>query len=167
MKIIALLLVISRFAQAQTTADIFKQISFTQPKCYGREYTKKDLAAHPKQTVEQIKAKLMKYSADTTIDSNGLQIEVRLKGEKGANYHAEFSCFDNDGKTLCAIDCDGGSVTIGTFDATQMTLNSNGFIVRGGCGEEGKTKFLKALKGGDDIFKLQALPASYCSNLAP
>jgi len=152
-------------AQAPQVGDVFKNVTYSQPKCFGREYSKKDLAAHPQQTVEQIKAKLMKYSGDPTIDSNGLKIEVRLKGEAGLNYHAEFSCFANQGKTTCAIDCDGGNVTIGEFDATKMTLISKGFIVEGGCGEEGKTKFLKALKGGDDIFKLQALPQSFCSDV--
>lgn len=62
------------------------------------------------------------------------------------------------------VDCDGGSVTIGQLDAKTMTLISNGFTVQGGCGEETKTKFLKAIKDGDDIFKLETLPPSYCGD---
>jgi hypothetical protein len=155
---------------APKLTDVFKDVTFTQPKCYGREYSRAELRAHPKQTVEQIKAKLIKYSADPQVNSAGLKIEVRLKGEEGTNYHAEFSCFENAGQTMCAIECDGGSVTVAEFDQTKMTLNSNGFTVSGGCGDDGEgtsanasaTKFLDAIKGGDDIFKLQALPQAYC-----
>lgn len=160
-------LALASFADASTApklADVFKDVTYAQPKCYGREYSRAELQAHPKQTVEQIKAKLIKYSADPQMNSAGLKIEVRLKGEEGTNYRAEFSCFENAGQTMCAIECDGGSVTVAEFDQTKMTLNSNGFTVYGGCGEEGETKFLDALKGGDDIFKLQALPQAYCSD---
>jgi hypothetical protein len=156
-------------AVAPKMADVFKDVTYSQPKCYGREYTRAELKAHPEQTVEQIKAKLLKYSADTSINSNGLQIEVRLAGENGVNYHAEFSCMTNQGQTFCAIDCDGGSVTVAEFDAQHMTLKSNGFTIKGGCDGEGtaKTKFLQALKDGDDLFKLDVLPTSYCSDVSP
>jgi hypothetical protein len=160
-------------AAAPKMKEIFKGVTYAQ--CYGREYTRAELKSHPLQTVEQIKAKLLKYSADPLANSNGLKIEVRLANEEGVNYHAEFSCMETNGKTLCAIDCDGGSVTIGEFDAKTMTLKSNGFIIKGGCdggdtsGDESgdgleKSKFLKALKGGDDVFKMKALPPSYCTD---
>jgi hypothetical protein len=139
-------------------------VTFAQPKCFGREYSRAELKTHPKQTVEQIKAKLIKYSADPTMESRGMKIEVRLKGEEGVNYHAEFSCMADAGKTLCAIECDGGSVNVAEFDATKMTLKSNGFIVHGGCGEDGKSKFLQALAGGDDVFKMQVLPQAFCTD---
>jgi hypothetical protein len=131
------LLALTSIAQAQLQAqaaspkidDVFKGVTFAQPKCFGREYSRAELKTHPKQTVEQIKAKLIKYSADPTMESRGMKIEVRLKGEEGVNYHAEFSCMADAGKTLCAIECDGGSVNVAEFDATKMTLKSNGFIV--------------------------------------
>ncbi len=151
-------------AGAPKLGDVFKGVTYAQPKCFGREYSRAELKAHPKQTVEQIKAKLIKYSADTSMPSAGLKIEVRLKGEEGVNYHAEFSCMDYQGKAFCGIECDGGSVTIAEFDGQKMTLNSEGFNIHGGCGEEGVTKFLEAIKGGDDIFKMQALPQSYCTD---
>ena len=154
-------------AAAPKMKEIFKDVTYAQPQCFGREYTRAELKSHPQQTVEQIKAKLIKYSVDPLANSNGLKIEVRLAKEEGVNYHAEFSCMEDQGKTLCAIDCDGGSVTIGQFDAKTMTLSSNGFTIEGGCdGDEGseKSKFLKAIKGGDDIFTLKALPTSFCTD---
>ena len=146
--------------------EIFKGVTYAQPECYGREYTRAELKSHPNQTVEQIKAKLLKYSVDPAANSNGLKIEVRLAKEEGLNYHAEFSCMESVGQTLCAIECDGGSVVVGQFDEKTMILKSNGFTIKGGCDSEDseKTKFLKALKGGDDIFTLKALPASFCTD---
>lgn len=98
MKTLVLILLATTAAHA-TTKDLFKDVTFTQPKCYGHEYSKKELAAKPQQTVTQMKAKLLKYDSDPSVDSSGLQIELRLKD--GA-YHADMSCFDNEGKTLCA-----------------------------------------------------------------
>lgn len=158
-----------QFSSAAALTDVFKGVTYAQPKCYGREYSETDLKTNPAQTVTQIKAKLMKYSADPKAVSEGLKIEVRLKGEEGLNYHAEFSCMTDPkggpaGAVFCAIDCDGGSVTVGSFDSKTMTLKSNGFTIQGGCGEDGVTKRLAAAKHGDDIFKLYALPQAFCSD---
>ncbi len=156
----------SRSKPAPKIDDVFKGVTFTQPKCFGREYSRQELKARPLQTVEQIKLKLMKYAADPVTESRGLKIEVRLAKEEGMNYHAEFSCQNYKGEMLCGIDCDGGHVDIAAFNGTSMTLINDGFMIQGGCGDEGTavTKFLKAVKGGDDVFKLQALPQSYCTD---
>ncbi len=167
MKLIALLALVATSLTANAApkiGEVFAGVTHAQPKCYGREYSRAELAKHPKQTVEMIKAKLLKYSADPSMESRGMKIEVRLKGQEGLNFHAEFSCHEYDGKLMCGIDCDGGSVDIAQFDPKTMTLKNNGFVVAGGCGEDEQTKFLKALKGGDDLFKLTALPQAFCSD---
>lgn len=157
---------VASMAASPKLGEVFRDVTYAQPKCYGREYSKAELKAHPQQTVAQIKAKFMKYSSDPVTPSHGLKIEVRLKGEQGLNYHGEFSCMSLKGQVHCAIECDGGSVTIAQFDAKTATIKNNGFVIHGGCdGAENEViKFLKATKGGDDVFKLDALPAAFCSD---
>ncbi len=155
-------------ASGPKVADGFKNVTDVKPACFGREYSRAELKAHPNQSVSQIKAKLVKYSADPGIESGGLVIEVRLKGEGGLNYHSEMSCQDLKGQFFCAVECDGGSVVVAQLDRASMTLKSNGFLIHGGCdggeGDGSKARFLKAMAGGDDVFKLAALPASYCAD---
>lgn len=155
-------------AENPRMADAFKDVSYTQPKCFGREYSRSDLKKHPAQTVVQMKAKLMKFSADKNIESGGLAIEVRLKGEGGVNYHNEFSCQNLNGQLFCAVECDGGHVTITQLDSNMMVLKNAGFVLRGGCdSQDQKEKFLKPSRSGDDVFKLHALPAAFCADSLP
>lgn len=148
-----------------TTKQVFKGIKPGQPVCYGREYPKAHLEKKSAQKVEQIKIKLW-----TRSDSEGgyMNVEARLKNQQGINFHNEFVCQDENGKAYCYIECDGGKVKIAEASKEKFVIVNEGFVLRGGCGDEESTDekivMLESAPNGDDVFQLYPLPAAYCSD---
>lgn len=151
------------FPLAASAASVFDKVTGDQPVCYGREYSDAVMKAHPKQTVQKIQAKLEK---DTQYNQNILNIEITLKGAKNRykNYRAMLFCDQNDD---CFVECDGGSAKLSMLSDGRLQLTNNGFIIQGGCGDEGEDDgvMLPATPGGDDVFKLTKLPSAFCQKV--
>lgn len=164
---------------AQATS--IDEVSMTQPSCYAREYSEPHMQARSMQTVKKMAVKFSKNEYDTE-SSMGMEITAFLKkqrvritpnGEKKTQtvykpYSNSMFCQKNKNQLHCSIECDGGSADIYWEMRTknnEITLVNNGFVLYGGCGsdiDENDMIWLKPTKGGDDVFKLYALPAEQC-----
>lgn len=170
MKKICLLftLLISVGANATTLNEIFGPVAYAGGAlCFGKSYSASHLAsrAHRSQTVKDIKVKL---SIDNTFGtSNMIEIMVKQKNAPAKKLRQAMTCMESEGKVHCAVDCDGGSVEIAALEEGQLTIVNNGFILKGGCGEEeDETVYLRNLRGGDDVFVLNEAPMSTCSDVS-
>jgi hypothetical protein len=146
-----------------------------QPVCYGREYSSAHMEKSDKQTVKRMDIQF--YREKDFPNTLLMRLKVDVKKESGYRdigdgkksyyittrpYSNTLVCDTYDGKFGCYIECDGGSVGFeGGFGTTTKLVNK-GVTVEGGCGEEGDTIWLDAVKGGDDYFTLQALPKEFC-----
>ncbi len=177
MKIASLaLLLLPTFSGYAASID---EVTESQPACYEREYSEQHMQSHPAQTVKKLRLKFYKneyYSED----SLGLDVKALIKrtvektnflGKKVKRvvyrpFANSMFCQVQGERLRCGIDCDGGSATIQWDIATkdrEILMINKGFVLHGGCGEEeGETIWLTPTKGGDDVFKLYALPQHQC-----
>jgi hypothetical protein len=169
------LLSFTAFASEEIAAQSPFDTLSAQPVCYGREYSAKHMESHPLQTVKQLKLKF--YRDEYTNDTSAiLEVKADLKREVKEKdsgetytvikpYHTGMGCTLEGGSVNCAIDCDGGSASA-TWDmkksGAEITFVNKGFVMFGGCGEEGETIWLDPKKGGDDVFQLYQLPKEFC-----
>ena len=156
-------------------------VGFGQPQCYGREYSEAHMQSNTLQTVKKMDVKFYKYAPNEPVVL--MQVNAQIKRSKTVTNedgstetydvikpYANTLVCDAAGKTQlnCYIECDGGSATVSWDVKTvnkQLTFTNKGFIMYGGCGEdvdENDWVWLDNKKGGDDVFKLYALPAEYC-----
>lgn len=160
-------------------ASPFNNITESRPVCFSREYSDQHLARHPKQTVQSM---TMKFSKDAN-SGEGIMLGINAKIKRVKTlpsgdtitelkpYTTGMGCF-LEGETLrCMIDCDGGSAKV-TWNVTdkgnEIEFKNEGFVMYGGCGEEVNeedTIWLDPVKGGDDVFRLFALPTNDCKKL--
>lgn len=161
---LATVLLFTTLASAQQKAKIFQNVTEAQPVCYGKEYSEKHMSTRPAQTVKRMRAKLTRIDE---YNQNNLLLDVELKGAENfyTTFRAHMICFQGN---ECAIECDGGRVSVELMADGQMKLNNEGIILEGGCGdsqeEEGEpiTRYLEPTRGGDEVFMLGRLPDSYC-----
>lgn len=160
-------LAIALFAQnlfAKTPAEV----TYGQPQCYGREYSETHMKGAPLQTVKKMDVKFYKYNET----EEGILLDISTEIKKDGSYKpystSMFCTKESKTSLRCGIECDGGSAVISWNVKTvgsEILLTNNGFVMYGGCGEdveEDDMIWLDNLKGGDDVFKLYALPAQYC-----
>lgn len=152
-----------------------------QPVCFGREYSE---AHMNKNTLQTVKKMTLKFSKDDVGGGYMMNIDAQIKktefvtlddGTQETNvlykpYTSGMYC-QVDGKTSlnCFIDCDGGTAAVSWEVATaknEITFTNKGFQLYGGCGEDELDSsnwiWLDPAKGGDDVFKMYALPSQYC-----
>jgi hypothetical protein len=155
-------LFLSPAAPAQTVplSQLFAQLESGTPACFGREYSTEQLEANRGQSVRKIRAKLLRDESSGFL-SDLLELELSLKGEKNFHkvYRAYLPCETESG--TCTVECDGGSMKVAGTGDGQLLLENEGIVIDGGCGE-GKARLLKPARGGDELFRLQRLPAEYC-----
>ncbi len=157
-------------------------VTVDQPVCFGREYSQAHMNKTPQQTVKKLFVKFKKYSKDDLyyiMDVNAdIKKESVSKNDDGTKdvyvtykpYRNGMVCDRATSTSLnCYIECDGGSAAVSwtaSEDGKVITLTNNGFQLYGGCGEDENDMnnwiYLEATKGGDDVFKLYALPQEYC-----
>lgn len=174
MKLLLLTALVSLSTAA--SANPFAEVKLGQPVCYGREYSTEHMLSHPNQTVRQMKIKAYK---DQWVGEDSIYLEIKAEvrreatdSESGEKYQiykpygTAMGCKQSPDKLECWIDCDGGEAQVSwqvRSGRNTVHLVNKGFVMYGGCGEDtDDTIFLKALEGGDDIFKLFALPKEYC-----
>jgi len=170
-----LILVALTAATAQVFANPFANVRPNAPVCFGREYSTAHMNAHPNQTVRQMKVKASKeeWSGQSgLVLTINAEVKREVKPREGEPYTifkpygTVMTCAARADRLQCGIDCDGGSATV-TWNVRQtgneLRFVNRGFIMYGGCGDDTDDYiFLNALKGGDDIFRLFPLPATYC-----
>lgn len=151
------------------------------PVCYQREYSDDHMKANALQTVKKMKLRFSQSEYHTP-DTLSLDVEAHIKkiktrttitGKKVSKVvYRPFSnvmfCQREENQLRCGVECDGGSATIQWDIATkdrEILLKNNGFVLHGGCGDElqeGETIWLDPKKGGDDVFRLYAMPKHQC-----
>jgi hypothetical protein len=64
----------------------------------------------------------------------------------------------------CYIECDGGSFNLKRQNASTILMKNNGFVLKGGCGEEPEDgKDVRFEPGADDkVFLLENKPVAAC-----
>ncbi len=142
---------------------LFSEVKENEPTCFGREYSTEHMEKNTKQTVKKIRVKMVKDLTMPEFPSEYLDVEIALKGEKNFHktYRSYLICNSEEGQ--CYVECDGGRVKAWGAKSGEFLFENLGFVIQGGCGgEEEETKFLKATKGGDDVFRLTKLPSQYC-----
>lgn len=155
---------LSLSASATTLKEIFGPLQ-GKPACFGKTYSEGHLKRHPKQTVKNI---LVKLRIEPQGKTPLFEVLVNQKNAPKKNLRQSMVCFENDGKVACAVDCDGGSVSIEGLEEGMLTVKSNGFTLVGGCGEEvpeAETVYLHNKAGGDDYFVLNELPLVACAKV--
>lgn len=173
MKALLLFLSLAGFSAA-VQAEIAGRVSVQQPVCYGRDYTQAHMDAHPLQSVQQLR--LMFYRLADAPETLFMDVQAKLlrpaRGSAKAgqtqilkNFKSEMMCNESGNSLKCFIDCDGGSAEIrwNVHNVRrEITFENQGFVLEGGCGDERELVILEPRQGGDDIFKLSAIPAASC-----
>jgi hypothetical protein len=107
-------------------------------------------------TVEE-EAKLSASFAGTSLD-----VQARFKGDRKA-YWQGVGCSEDNGTVRCGVDCDGGSFTAKvTAETFKLSLDQNGFVLQGGCGEEGETTRFMTNKDAPKGLTLTKRDLAYC-----
>lgn len=160
----AAVMVFATLASAQEKQNkVFESVTEAQPVCYGKEYSNKHLESRPAQTVKRIRAKFTRIDE---YNQHNLLLDLDLKGAENTytTFRAHMICFSG---SECAIECDGGRVSVQLQNDGQLKLQNEGIIVEGGCGdsqEDGEpvTRYIEPTRGGDDVFLMSRLPDTYC-----
>lgn len=167
---------IALFFPLAALASPFDSLTKDHPVCFGREYSTAHMAAHPLQTVKLLKLKFYKDEFAGS-ETSYLDIKAEIKREQTDKesgekftvfkpYSSGMSCFLKNDRLNCNIDCDGGSAKVAwnvTQKGNEVLFKNEGFVLVGGCGEdETDTIWLDPKKGGDDVFRLFALPSEFC-----
>lgn len=161
-----------------TSLNVFAQdpstVTYGKPLCYGREYSTNHMKDHPKQTVKKMRIKFSRSRDEVGIlmDVQAGILQTPLDPQSDFDivkpYENTMYCASSSPTSLeCGIDCDGGHATVQWDVKTvndELILKNEGFVLYGGCGDEqeGDMIWLAPQLGGDDVFKLKALPAEYC-----
>jgi hypothetical protein len=117
----------------------------------------------PDDVFEDIKGTLAEEAKrSASYDGTTLDVQVRFKGDRKA-YWQGVGCSEANGKVQCSVDCDGGSFT-GKIDkdAFKLRLDSSGFVLQGGCGEEGETTRFMTNKEAPKGLTLSPRDISHC-----
>lgn len=139
---------------------LLSEVTVEQPICFGREYSDSHLRAHPLQTVALFRAKLSKQEGS---DGSFLEVEMVRKGEKLRHkLWRQFLLCEDNGR--CAVECDGGSVTLSGTPGGGLGLRNDRFVIEGGCEGGAEPVMLDNKRGGDDFFRLHRLPQEYCAS---
>jgi hypothetical protein len=164
----------------ERTSPLPEHLPLGQEACFGRVYDAAHLASHPRQQVTSFHL-AHEFAADPNSEfppaamdeirkadgDNGhvsVTAYVRFRDRPGV-YSNGLSCYrTEEGRTLCGVDCDGGSFSLKTSGASLL-LENEGFVVVGGCGanEEESEERVSVSPGADDrVFRLDPKPVAAC-----
>jgi hypothetical protein len=140
--------------------------------CFTRAYDKAHLAQHPRQRVTQLAFLLRATSYAHEGKTQPTKLEERVyyqfalslkrRGERRALTTAG-NCFGGKGIS-CAVDCDGGGVTLeANGQSLLVRLMEHGIKMEGDC--DGKAVWVKP--GADDkVFRVEKAAPEACKALA-
>lgn len=126
--------------------------------CYERRYEADHLEAHPRQRVTAIALRIAyhRHRPERGDPPEGqrnyyFQLDVRMKGE-AKRLTARGECTSGGGEIACALDCDGGGITVKRLDAARRIeigfMEGQRIRMSRGCDSEGDT--LDLTPGQDD-----------------
>lgn len=137
--------------------------------CYVREYSDAHLASHLTQHIRTLKVIVQ---TDGAIDSDGEYVSVwarlanqgqaRLRGIGGQVLHQSAFCGDYDGTLGCAVECDGGFLTIRQASIDMLEFETSYFSLNrdGDCGEG--LADLAETQNAPTIYKLESRLMTEC-----
>ncbi len=134
-----------------------------EQKCYRRVYDAAHMASQPKQSVTTLEV----IFDDEIWNDLVAVVTVVFRGSPNV-YGNTLGCYpgqqgDPDGAVRCSVDCDGGTFLAWPSGGDAILLKTDGFIVEGGCGEEGEPRFVRDDTDGPTTFKLYEVDAATCS----
>lgn len=143
--------------------------------CYSRAYDAAHLKAHPKQRITAMKFLLSVAAYDPAPAGKTkpedlyyytFGMSVSRRGDKRL-LHTAGDCNSGD-NILCAVDCDGGSVTLDKMPPADTLIvrlnNDNGITMFHDCDESKGAVVVKA--GADDkVFRLDKVADALCKSL--
>lgn len=143
--------------------------------CYSRTYDAAHLKAHPRQRITAMKFLLTVKAYDPKPANASkpddlyyytFSMSVKRRGDKRL-LSTSGDC-NGDDRILCAVDCDGGSVTLDTMPPANTLIvrldNQTGITMYHDCDEE---KDAVVVKGGadDKVFRLDKADVAACKAL--
>jgi hypothetical protein len=167
-------------ATAQSESRIAALIPILAPEpgnkaCYSRAYDAAHMKAHPQQRITAMKFLLSVAAydpkpADATKPEDlyyyTFAMSVTRRGDKRL-LHAAGDCNSGD-NILCAVDCDGGSVTLDKMPPANSLIvrlnNENGITMFHDC-DEGKGAVVVKAGADDKVFRLDKATAAMCKSL--
>lgn len=143
--------------------------------CYSRAYDSAHLKAHPKQRITAMKFLLSVAAYDPKpagatkpeeLYYYTFAMSVSRRGDKRLLRTAG-DCSGTD-TILCAVDCDGGSVTLDKMPPANSLIvrlnNENGITMFHDC-DEGKNAVVVKAGADDKVFRLDKVAADVCKGL--
>ena len=152
-------------------ADLPGGFFFDTPTCFERVYTAGHLRQHPAQRVTRIRFEHFPHIWGATDDAGRVnprlqprqvffRVLVSLRGKRPGDNSG--TCYAEDGRLNCYIECDGGGFELVRDGANKMLIRNQGFAVSGcDAGSEAEGTWVNP-KPDDKVFRLYRLPQSAC-----
>lgn len=126
--------------------------------CFYRDYSTAHLAKHPAQVVDEIVLSLHRVGESDIFGTLWVQTanqgHAGRAGRGGRLFRQFLLCWKESGTLNCAVECDGGSMTVTKATGDSLTFRTDYLLVGGeeGCG------------GLVDLAELPGQPVSYRLN---
>lgn len=130
--------------------------------CYARTYSDAHLRKNPNQTVREIAIQFRD-------EADGIaEVKVVFRDSDRA-YRETLYCWDPDRPEYgdaylgCSVECDGGYFLARPRDARSILIETRGgFLVSGGCGDEGAMRRVEDRGAAKTIFRLDEAVGLAC-----
>lgn len=136
--------------------------------CYVRGYSDEHLARNPAQVVRQIRLRIFRQDGgDTAATMRVLtsdQGHVAQWGQGGQVFDQFLICWSEDGRDLCAVECDGGLMEIVRQDGRGLTFRTR-YLMVGETGECGGAVDLAEVPGQPVSYKLYRADPADCAGM--
>lgn len=101
--------------------------------CYVRDYSDAHLAKHPAQVVDRITLDLYRQATGEVVAEmwvvTARQGHAARAGEGGKRFSQFLICWDDAGRPVCGVECDGGKMDITRLDANGLTFQTSYLLV--------------------------------------
>ena len=136
--------------------------------CYHRDYSDGHLASHPNQVVDWMRMLVGQdvYGNKTVSMEVGFanQGHAGRSGHGGWAFDQYLSCWDDDGRTGCSVDCDGGAFTVTNLTGSSVTIQTD-YLMIGDTEECGGAVDLAEIQGKPVRYRLDRVSDSVCDGL--
>ena len=139
-----------------------------RPGCYHRDYSASHLAKHPKQVVDWITMIVEKdasgYTFARMLVGTANQGHVKRAGLGGQVFKQWLSCWEDGGRAMCGVDCDGGNFRVTKQSGSSLTFQTD-YLMVGDTGECGGAIDLAEVPGKPVKYRLDVVSESACDGL--
>ena len=139
--------------------------------CWRRVYTDSHMASQPKQTVRVLQVRLpdrVGGGQDTGQYGDAYAEAWAIFRDSGQVYRTGLFCYPAPpgaprGAIACGVECDGGSFLAWRKTNGELLLRTHGgFVIQGGCGEAGETRWVTDRGASKTTFKLFRVDLAQC-----